>query len=159
ASVVVWFSFNKLAHYGIFKRVDDALGVVHTHGVAGLTGGILTGVFADPRVVEYIGQHAAPNSAVTGLLYGHPGQVTLQLLSGLTVIAISGVGTFVLLKLIGLFVPLRYPDEVLAIGDRAIHAEVVTPDDFVTRVDSQWGSGAESPSRPDRGGKAKLPMP
>src|SRR5207248_663699 len=36
ASVLVWLSWHKLGRSRLFKKVDDALGVVHTHGVAGL---------------------------------------------------------------------------------------------------------------------------
>ncbi len=134
ASFIVWFSFNVWSQKGIFKKVDDAYGVVHTHGVAGFAGGLLTGVFADPHMVEYLGLGKTSSVSVTGLLYGHPGQVLLQLGAGLTVIVISAVGTFVLLKLIGLVIPLRYPDEVLEVGDLAVHSEVVNPEDVATRV-------------------------
>ena len=134
ASAIVWFSFNIWSKKGFFKKVDDAYGVVHTHGVAGLAGGLLTGILADPNVVEYIGTGKTSNSAVTGLLYGNPHQLVAQLIGGVAVIAISAVGTFVILKLVGLVVPLRYPDEVLEVGDLAIHSEVVNPEDMGTRI-------------------------
>ena len=35
------------------SKVDDAMGVVYTHGIAGLCGGLLVGIFADPSVVVY----------------------------------------------------------------------------------------------------------
>ncbi len=38
-----------------FRNVDDTLGVVYTHGVAGLAGGLLTGIFADPNMIVYPG--------------------------------------------------------------------------------------------------------
>src|SRR6201999_368334 len=55
ASTVVWFAIRFLSRAPIFRSVDDTLGVVYTHGIAGLMGGLLVGVFADPHVVEYIG--------------------------------------------------------------------------------------------------------
>lgn len=125
SSFVVWLSFTKLSQRWIFKKVDDAFGVVHTHGVAGLLGGVLTGVFADPAMVEYLGTKKTASVAVTGLLYGHPGQVLIQLEAAGMVIAISAIGTFVLLKLIGLVVPLRYDDRTLHDGDLAIHDEEI----------------------------------
>lgn len=134
ASFIVWWSFNVWSQKGLFRKVDDAFGVIHTHGVAGLAGGLLTGILADPHVIEYVGTGKTSSSSVTGLLYGHPGQLLLQLGAGLTVIAISAVGTFVILKLVGLVVPLRYPDEVLAVGDLAIHGEVVNPEDAGVEV-------------------------
>ncbi len=125
ASVIVWFSVNKLSHRGIFKKVDDTLGVVHTHGIAGLIGGILVGFFADPRMVEYLGVGKTPNASYAGLLYGHPGQVLIQLGAGATIIVFDGVMTFIILKLIGLVIPLRMTDEELQEGDLALHAEEV----------------------------------
>ncbi|MDA8401063.1 MAG: ammonium transporter [Actinomycetota bacterium] len=124
-SIIVWFSVNKLGHRGIFKKVDDSLGVVHTHGIAGLTGGILVGFFADPRMVEYLGVGKTPNASYAGLFYGHPGQVLIQLGAGATIIVFDAVMTFIILKLIGLVIPLRMTDEELQEGDIALHAEEV----------------------------------
>ena len=50
---VVWFTWNCLSKVRPFSKVDDALGVVYTHGIAGLFGGLLLGIFADPNMVEY----------------------------------------------------------------------------------------------------------
>src|SRR6202023_3977149 len=43
ASSLVWMSWNWLGRARLFKKVDDTLGVFHTHGVAGLAGGLLPG--------------------------------------------------------------------------------------------------------------------
>src|ERR1700722_8686564 len=51
-STIVWFAWTYVQPI-VIKKVDDAMGVVYTHGLAGLIGGILTGIFADPAVVEY----------------------------------------------------------------------------------------------------------
>jgi Amt family ammonium transporter len=134
ACVIVWVAWNYLAKVWIFKRVDDALGVVYTHGIAGLCGGLLVGVFADPKMIEYLGIGGTANASYSGAFYGHPGLVWTQLLAGLTIIVWDGVVTFVLLKLIGLFIPLRYSDEVLEIGDVAIHDEQVEPPQDAHRV-------------------------
>lgn len=147
ASVIVWFSVNKLGHRGIFKKVDDTLGVVHTHGIAGLTGGILVGFFADPRMVEYLGVGKTPNASYAGLFYGHPGQVLIQLGAAATIIVFDGVMTFIILKLIGLVIPLRMTDEELQEGDLAIHAEEVyaeTPAIGARLTSSSPGSGPRS---------------
>jgi Amt family ammonium transporter len=137
SSGIVWFSWNKMAGRGIFARVDDALGVVHTHGVAGLCGGILVGFFADPKMAEYyaVGPHGklTPVSSA-GLFYGHPGQVLIQAGAALTIIAWDGLVTVVLLKFIekALRVPLRLTDRELEIGDAAIHLEeVLGPEDVL----------------------------
>lgn len=52
-SSIVWCAWNFLPRIRPFSRVDDALGVVYTHGIAGLFGGLLVGVLADPGMVEY----------------------------------------------------------------------------------------------------------
>ena len=134
ASVVVWFSFNKLSTKGIFAKVDDALGVIHTHGVAGLMGGLMVGLFADPKMIVYLGLGKQPNVYVAGLFYGHPWQFMIQLFAALTIIAWDAVVTFILLKIIGLFIPLRMPDEVLEIGDLEIHSEQLEPPETARRL-------------------------
>jgi Amt family ammonium transporter len=79
--------------------LDDSLDVVAAHGLGGTTGALLTGVFANTAVTG--AEHA------NGLLAGNPGQMGVQALAILAAIVYSGVGTFVLLKLIGLVTPLR----------------------------------------------------
>src|SRR5579875_3034056 len=55
-SAVVWTAWSYLPkHVWPFTKVDDALGVVYTHGIAGLLGGLLVGLLADPKMIEYIG--------------------------------------------------------------------------------------------------------
>jgi Amt family ammonium transporter len=105
--------------------VDDALGVVHTHGVAGLIGGLMVGILGDSSMIVYFdktGKTAA--FSVTG--GGH--QLWLQLGAALTVIIWDGALTFVILKLIGLVVPLRLPAAALETGDLYVHGEQVSGD-------------------------------
>ena len=55
-SVIVWVLFAYLPkHVWPFNKVDDALGVVYTHGFAGLLGGLLVGLLADPKMIVYLG--------------------------------------------------------------------------------------------------------
>jgi Amt family ammonium transporter len=61
--------------------------------------------------------------SVTGAIYGNTHQILLQIYGAAFIIAINVVGTFILLKLIGLVVSLRMDEETLAIGDDAIHGE------------------------------------
>jgi Amt family ammonium transporter len=126
ASVLVWLSWNKLAKLKFMSRVDDALGVVHTHGVAGLVGGLLVGLFADPAMAIYYNKDGSAVS-VSGLFHGHPKQLALQAGAAGTIIVWDGLMTFVILKVIGLFVKLRAPDEVLELGDLAAHDEEAYP--------------------------------
>src|SRR5258708_19301186 len=76
AGIIPWLAMNKLQKTSFMLKVDDTLSVFSTHGVAGLTGGLLTGIFANPDILMYIGTHnEAPGLNVTGLLYGNAGQL------------------------------------------------------------------------------------
>ena len=77
--------------------LDDSLDVVAAHGVGGTVGALLTGVFAEKSL----------NGVFDGALYGNPGQVLIQGAAVLTAIVYSGVVSFVLLKVISIFMPLR----------------------------------------------------
>jgi Amt family ammonium transporter len=141
-STIVWLAWTYLSRVRLMKKVDDAMGVVYTHGIAGLFGGLLLGVFADPTVVEYQSVGGSKFS-ITGALYGHPGQIGLQLGAALTVIAWDALVTFVILKVISLFTPLRMTDEELEIGDLAVHDEEGYPDtEGVSRVLPGYGEVA-----------------
>jgi Amt family ammonium transporter len=61
---------------------------------------------------------------VTGLWYGHPQQLLYQFIALVFIIGYDAVATFVIVKLIGLVVPLRAPDAHLEVGDQVIHGEV-----------------------------------
>ncbi len=78
-------------------RLDDSLDVVAAHGLGGTVGALLTGVLAQK----------AWNGSADGLLFGNPRQLAVQAVSVLAVMAYSGLATFGLLKLIGVFAPLR----------------------------------------------------
>ena len=130
ASSLVWMSWNWLGTTRLFQKVDDTLGVVHTHGVAGLAGGLLVGVLADPHIVEYLGGSTGTDVTTAGWLYGHhPKQILIQLGAAATVIVWDAFVTVVILKVLGLFMKLRLPDEVLESGDLGVHDEEAYPDD------------------------------
>src|SRR5947199_5788121 len=83
-------------------RIDDTLDVWAAHGMGGLTGAVLTGVFAE-KVINGAGNN--------GLLFGNPGQLGTQILAVLVTLTYSFVVTFILLKLLtplGLRVPEKY---------------------------------------------------
>lgn len=130
ASSLVWMSWNWLGTTRLFKKVDDTLGVFHTHGVAGLAGGLLVGVLADPHIVEYLGGSTGQDVTTAGWLYGHhPKQILIQAGAAGTVIVWDALVTFVILKVLGLFMKLRLPDEVLEAGDLGVHDEEAYPDE------------------------------
>jgi Amt family ammonium transporter len=124
AGTLPWLTINWAPRFRIFRRVDDTLGVIHTHGVAGALGGLFTGVMADPNMVEYLGIKGTANSSIAGLWYGHPQQLWYQFAALLFIIAYDAIATFIIVKVIGLIVPLRAPDAHLEAGDQLIHGEV-----------------------------------
>jgi Amt family ammonium transporter len=131
ASVIVWFAWTYLQPI-LIKRVDDAMGVFYTHGIAGLLGGVLVGFFADPSVLVYPKTESGSPFAASGLIFGHPHSWKLieeQLLAALTIIVWDAVVTFIILKVISIFTPLRMSEEDLEIGDLAIHGEEAYPED------------------------------
>jgi Amt family ammonium transporter len=133
ASTIVYFALNYLSRARPFRNVDDTLGVVYTHGFAGLAGGLLTGIFADPGMTLYYTQShgkVVPVGGGSGLLYtGSFHLLKWQFFGGLWVVCWSGVVTFILLKLVGLVIPLRMSQENMEIGDTAEHGHEVYPSD------------------------------
>ncbi|MDP1860648.1 MAG: ammonium transporter [Gemmatimonadaceae bacterium] len=79
------------------SRLDDSLDVVGAHGIGGIVGALLTGVFATKV-------WGAPTD---GLLYGNPALLGKQAVGVLATIAYAGVGTYVVLKLVSALRPLR----------------------------------------------------
>jgi len=159
ATVVVWVAWNYLSKVRPFSKVDDALGVVYTHGIAGFMGGMLLGIFGDPNTLElgcgslngvgqgvntatsvaqsqsqYVTAHGGCTPfGVSGLMYtGSAHQLWEQFRAAIWVVFWSALVTFILMKLIGLVLRgLRYKDDVLEIGDLAIHDEEAFPGDNI----------------------------
>ncbi len=129
-SVIAWVSLNKLGNLPFMKKVDDTFGVVHTHGVAGLVGGLMVGVVGNPSMIEYYATAAskalktnpASDVAASGLVYGG-GFASLehQAIAALFIIVFDAIATFVILKLISLVIPLRESESDMIGGDLAIH--------------------------------------
>ena len=128
ASVIVWFAWTYLQPI-VLRHVDDAMGVVYTHGIAGLCGGLLVGIFADPSVVVYPKTTSGSPFAVTGWLYGNRHLFFLQFFAAVTIIVWDALVTFIILKVISLFTSLRMTDEELEVGDLAVHGEEAYPSD------------------------------
>jgi ammonium transporter, Amt family len=124
AGIIPWLSMNKFQKTSFMMKVDDTLSVFSTHGVAGLTGGLLVGILANPGMLQYIGTDKdAPGVNVTGWLYGNPHQLLLQVYGAAFIIVFNAIMTFIILKIIGLIVPLRMDDATLKVGDDAVHGE------------------------------------
>ncbi len=89
---------NYVANWRARTRLDDSLDVFACHGAGGMWGTIATGLFASTAI-----NAAGPN----GLFYGNPHQALVQLFGVAVVAVFAFVGTYVLLRAINLFSPLR----------------------------------------------------
>src|ERR1700728_2258747 len=124
AGIIPWMSMNWFQKTKLMLRVDDTLSVFSTHGVAAVCGGLLTGVLACPDMLEYIGTDKdAPGVSATGWLYGNPSQLLLQAEGALFIIVYNAILTFIILKVISIFVSLRMDEATLQVGDDAVHGE------------------------------------
>ena len=125
AGIIPWASMNVLQKSALMMRVDDTLSVFSTHGVAGLMGGLLTGILATPDMLEYIGTDKdAPGVSVTGLLYGDTGhQLLMQFYGAAFIIVYNVIATGIILKVISFITPLRMDEATLRVGDDAVHGE------------------------------------
>jgi Amt family ammonium transporter len=162
-TTIVYLALNYLSRMRPFRNVDDTLGVIYTHGFAGLAGGLLVGVFANPKMVIYPGcgtaatKGAADCAGATGttaditpfagLIHGSATLLKEQLYAGLWVVVFCAVGTFILLKLVGLVVPLRMKEEDMEEGDLAVHGHEVYPSD-VPSLSYPAGIPASTPAAP-----------
>ncbi|EYF02114.1 ammonium transporter [Chondromyces apiculatus] len=104
AAVVIGFLAGAVCYAAVLLkerlRYDDSLDAFGVHGVGGLLGALLTGVFA---------QKALNEAGQDGLLAGNPGQLVPQLASIAAVGVYAGLVTLALLKLIDKVVGLRVP--------------------------------------------------
>ncbi|MGD0167741.1 MAG: ammonium transporter [Gaiellaceae bacterium] len=130
ASSLVYVAYNYLSLLRPFRNVDDTLGVIYTHGFAGLMGGLLTAVFADPKMLVYLGIGKGSGFSANGLIHGNVTLLKWQALTALFVIAWSAAITYLLLKLVGRFVSLRMSEEDMEAGDVAVHGHEVYPSDI-----------------------------
>ena len=87
----------------------------------------MVGLFADPHMIEYLGLGRSSSVAGAGLFYGHPKQLAIQAGAAATIIVWDGLITFVILRVLGLFMKLRLPEAALETGDVAIHGEEAYP--------------------------------
>ncbi|CAN1155770.1 Ammonium transporter 2 member 5 [Linum perenne] len=135
---IPWFTMMVVhKNWELLQKVDDTMAVFHTHAVAGTLGGILTGLFAEPRL-NYI--FYATYGEYVGLLYGFNmgdvatgfRQIGVQLLGIVFIVGLNIVSTTVICLVIQLVVPLRMSEEDMEIGDEAAHGE---------EAYAIWGSG------------------
>ncbi|MBO9128683.1 ammonium transporter [Bacillus sp. 165] len=94
---------------------DDALDAFGCHGIGGTWGGIATGLFATTSV---------NSGGADGLFYGGAALLGKQCIAILATYAFAALGTFLIVKVIGLFTQVRANEEEEAIGlDITMHGE------------------------------------
>jgi Amt family ammonium transporter len=101
------------------SKIDDTLDVFACHGIGGIWGSIATGLFAATAV-----------DGASGLIYGNAGQLVSQLIAVAVVVLFAFFGSYLLLKVINIFSPLRVsPEEedtgldISQHGEEAYHLE------------------------------------
>jgi Amt family ammonium transporter len=119
ASIAIGVLCALVSYFAIQRRsrslLDDSLDVFSCHGLAGVAGALLTGVFAS-KIANPAGND--------GLLAGNPGQMLVQLYAVLAAIAIAVVGTLVILAVVRATFGLRprITDEMIGL-DLSEHGE------------------------------------
>src|SRR5674476_1024414 len=120
-SMVIGVAAGIICYWGVtgLKRIlgqDDALDCFGVHGVGGIVGALLTGVFA---INEYGG--------TAGLIEGNAAPMLNQVKGILVVIVYDAIVSLILLKIIDAIIGLRVSDEVEREGlDLALHGETLS---------------------------------
>ena len=118
AAIVIGFITAFVSYFAIYYLksklgYDDALDVFGVHGLSGIWGAIATGIFASPAV-----------GGVAGLIYGNPGQVTIQIISVIVTIIYAFAISFILGKIIDKTIGLRVDEKTEVEGlDKRLHEE------------------------------------
>jgi Amt family ammonium transporter len=122
ASIAIGVIGGAVTYLAVYLRnrhlhhVDDTLDVWAGHGIGGLTGAILTGLFAEKAI---------NTAGANGLLFGNPHQLLIQIIAVVAVGIYSFVATWIILKGISLIFPLRVSSDEEEQGlDLAVHGEV-----------------------------------
>ncbi|EXB26552.1 Ammonium transporter 3 member 1 [Morus notabilis] len=146
AGSVPWYTMMILhRQIRLLKKVDDTMAVFHTHAVAGTLGGLLTGLFAEPKLGRLF--YSANNwQRYTGLFYGlKTGQIAagfrqvgVQLLGMVFVIILNVFTTTAICLSIRFVAPLRLAEDVMQTGDDAVHGE---------EAYALWGDGEKYSSK------------
>lgn len=89
---------NSVTKWRARTRLDDSLDVFACHGAGSMWGVIATGLFATTMI------NAAGSN---GLFYGNPAQLGIQAFAVVIVAAFAFCGSYILLRLINIFTPVR----------------------------------------------------
>ncbi|MDR3238258.1 MAG: ammonium transporter [Spirochaetia bacterium] len=123
AALIIGLTVSPVCYFGIIfikkkLKVDDALDAFGCHGIGGIWGGIMTGVFADPAI----------NGGSGGLMFGLSGQFFAQIIGILLTLLIVIAGTFICAGITRVFTPLRVEKKEELVGlDISEHGESAYP--------------------------------
>lgn len=120
AAIIIGLIGGGICFWGVYSLkaklgYDDALDAFGLHGVGGTWGGIATGLFSTVSVNE---------AGANGLFYGDPSLLWKNLIAIVATYAFAAIATFIIAKVISLFVTLRVNEEAEADGlDLTLHGE------------------------------------
>jgi Amt family ammonium transporter len=122
SAIIIGASAGPVCYLGITLvkkrlKIDDALDAFGCHGIGGIWGGLLTGLFAAPGV-----------GGATGLFYGNPKQFGAQIVAILASILLAAVGSLVCIGIVKAVTTIRVPkrDELVGL-DVTQHGENAYP--------------------------------
>ncbi|MCT3139728.1 ammonium transporter [Lactococcus lactis] len=125
SSLIIGLLVSPLSYFmiSVVKKklgYDDALDAFGCHGIGGMFGGIMTRIFATPAL--------APEKGYAGLIYGS-GKLLLANVSAVVFTVIfTALVSWIIIKVIALFMPIRVSDRAEAIGlDDSEHEETAYP--------------------------------
>jgi Amt family ammonium transporter len=124
ASMLIGFLVSPVCFFGMSflkkkLKIDDALDAFGCHGIGGIYGGIMTGIFTNPVIAGIGGP---------GLIYGSFGQFGKQVLSVIITIIFVTIGTLICAGITRLFTPLRVSKGDEQVGlDITQHNEAAYP--------------------------------
>jgi Amt family ammonium transporter len=120
ASILIGFIGGLICFWSISSLkeklgYDDALDAFGLHGIGGTWGGIATGFFATKTVNA---------GGANGLFYGDPSLLLKQMIAILSTYIFVAVITYIIIKLVSIFIPIRVGDEEESLGlDITLHGE------------------------------------
>lgn len=125
ASLIIGALVSPICFFGISiikskLGIDDALDAFGCHGIGGIWGGIATGLFAQSSI--------NPAAQWNGLVFGETHLFLVQIVSIIATIALASIVTFIILKVISLFMDIRVSESDEANGlDISEHSETAYP--------------------------------
>ncbi|MDR3111601.1 MAG: ammonium transporter [Elusimicrobiota bacterium] len=123
AALIIGITTSPICYFGIILikkifKIDDALDAFGCHGIGGIWGGILTGVFVNPNI----------NSGQPGLIYGYFQQFVAQIEGIFITVVFVIIGTLICVGIVRIFTPLRVDKKEELVGlDVTEHGENAYP--------------------------------